>query len=428
MINQTRQRIMLMTIVLILACCGFQTGAAEPIPIRIMLVGIPPAVISTFQTELLPAFEKQNPDIKVELTTANWTTRPNKMLVEMAAGVGPDIVSTGAANPPIEAAQGLLMPIDKYLAQWKGRDRIQPGLWENQRYDGKTYGVPQYVDLRLFAYFKDQVQEAGYPENFRPNSWDELRRAAAKLNRMDGDKLVRRGMSWAWTSTAAGTAQSYAWFMAMNGSNPISDDMRQVTLNTSKGIETLQYLADLYDTVNPTTNVATNLTFTAGTVSIAQTNSGTVTTLQQNAPELLANIGVFSPRFSSSAAPIAQAFPNGLAITAGCKYPDEAWRVLEYLLSQEVMEQVMMETGWVMSRMDLYNTVRTKLPDLLGWFEEMQYAKTMSVIPNTSQLMPLLTGYIYKVYNKEQSVTAALENASREWQTSINEFWAQSSK
>jgi len=150
-------------------------------------------------------FEEIHPEVSIELTELTWERGGDKKKIAIAAGVGPDIITGTLPMQLIE--QGMVEPIDPYLALEEREDYFKPAL-DAFTYEGKIYGWPWYltgsvmfVNLDLFRRYGVEPPEADW-------NYAEFLDSARQLTRdADGDGqpdsygfgfLVRPGDTNAW--------------------------------------------------------------------------------------------------------------------------------------------------------------------------------------------------------------------------------------
>ncbi len=124
-------------------------------------------------TQLMPAFEKENPGVRVEVQQIPWTAAHEKMLTAYVGEATPDLAMLGNTWVPEFVALNALEPLDEMAARSKviRRDDFFPGIWKTNVVGGKTYGIPWYVDTRLIFYRSDILAKAGYTR--MPETWAE---------------------------------------------------------------------------------------------------------------------------------------------------------------------------------------------------------------------------------------------------------------
>lgn len=133
--------------------------------------------------ELLPAFEREHPGLRVEVQAIPWTAAHEKLLTAYAADAMPDLLQLGNTWIPEFAALGALEPLQPRTNASAVIDTADyfPGILDTNRIDGQLLGVPWYVDTRLLFYRRDILRAAGVVE--APRTWDEWASAMAAVQR-----------------------------------------------------------------------------------------------------------------------------------------------------------------------------------------------------------------------------------------------------
>ena len=124
-------------------------------------------------TQLLPAFERSHPGVRVDVQQLPWSAAHEKLLTAFAGDSTPDICQLGNTWIPEFVALNALVPLDADIASSAivdARDYF-PGIWDTNRVGGKLYGVPWYVDTRLLFFRRDLLALAGFTAP--PRSWPE---------------------------------------------------------------------------------------------------------------------------------------------------------------------------------------------------------------------------------------------------------------
>src|SRR5919106_1101184 len=130
-----------------------------------------------FWRDLIGRFESANPGAKVKLQTVSWTDINQKVTTLVSTNQAPDILNLDAyAN---FAGDELLLPAEEVLSPETQADFIDK-FAENGKLDGTQYGIPFVGSVRGLFYNKDIFRKAGVQKP--PETWDELRDAAAKID------------------------------------------------------------------------------------------------------------------------------------------------------------------------------------------------------------------------------------------------------
>jgi multiple sugar transport system substrate-binding protein len=165
---------------LLTAGCGGGTEADER-TIRFWAMGAEGEVVE----QLVPEFERRNPGIRVQVQQIPWTAAHEKLLTAFVGGATPDVSQLGNTWVPEFQALDALEPLDARVAATPSVSRADyfAGIWDTNVIDGRTYGLPWYVDTRVLFYRPDLLAAAGYPQP--PTTWagwmDALRKMKARM-------------------------------------------------------------------------------------------------------------------------------------------------------------------------------------------------------------------------------------------------------
>jgi multiple sugar transport system substrate-binding protein len=132
-------------------------------------------------SQLIPAFEREHPGIKVDVQQIPWSAAHEKLLTAFVGDATPDIAMLGNTWVPEFVALDALEPLDTLVARSSDVPRPDyfPGIWSTNVVDSATYGIPWYVDTRVIFYRSDLLAKAGYPQ--MPTTWADWRAAMEKI-------------------------------------------------------------------------------------------------------------------------------------------------------------------------------------------------------------------------------------------------------
>jgi multiple sugar transport system substrate-binding protein len=126
--------------------------------------------VSTWWKELIAAYEKRYPDVRINLQQVPFAQFVKQMTVRFAAGNPPDIVHLPSRDFASFADQGWLEPLDERLkrtdipANW-------PALQSEMQWNGKAQGVLLMGYGGMLFYNEQKLKDAklGVPKN--PEEW-----------------------------------------------------------------------------------------------------------------------------------------------------------------------------------------------------------------------------------------------------------------
>ncbi|MGI6543692.1 MAG: ABC transporter substrate-binding protein [Limnochordia bacterium] len=275
-------------------------------------------------TKLIEEFEALHPDIDVEI---NWIpggtamVLMERLLVQVAAGVAPDVFWTHNYLSYDLLSLGLVRPLDPLMADDPDFQITEyyPNALNDYLFDGLLYGLPRETSSTALYYSIDNFNNAGLSAPTGNWTWDTLLDAAKKLT----DTQARRwGLS---APTGHGTAVIMAW---QNGGRYFDDTLTQPQFDAPENVQAFQWIADLMHTwgVSPKMGELNKTTgFNAGQIAMVYDIRGATTHYRTaNVDWDVAPL----PRGKQQANRTAS---SGHAICAETKHPEAAWQLVKWL-------------------------------------------------------------------------------------------------
>ncbi|MGV3615579.1 MAG: ABC transporter substrate-binding protein [Fimbriimonas sp.] len=306
----------------------------KPVTIEVSVWGMP--FENALYTDVyIPEFERQNPGIKVRF--CHFEDYGNRILLSHAGGIAPDVVRQGMDGGMAWIDRGLNRPLDAYIDGPDGIDRNDfiPTLWTGLMSGGKTYGVPQDINIQGLYYNRDLFDKAGLKYPDETWTWKDLKEAADRLTE-DKDKdghpeVVGLDLSW--------NAGGFLPFMLQNGGHLWEKDRMTPAFNTPETAEALKFYKSLMRTYSLTRSdsqrggLGPDKFFEQGRIAMYIDGSWRTPALQQHAAKL--NFGVAPLPMNKKAMSVSGSCY--WAISRDSKHPDVAWKLVKYLSSQEAL-------------------------------------------------------------------------------------------
>ena len=126
--------------------------------------------------EMIPEFERRNPNIKVIVQQIPWSAAHEKLLTAVVGESTPDVAQMGNTWIPEFAA---VRALDDLSGIALDRSDYFPGIWATNVVGGTLYGIPWYVDTRVLFYRSDILTSVGYAN--APRTWAEWLDAMEKI-------------------------------------------------------------------------------------------------------------------------------------------------------------------------------------------------------------------------------------------------------
>ena len=139
------------------------------------------------QNEVIPAFQQQNQQVKVEYVGSGVDDEDFKtqLALDLRTGGGADVVSVDGPWVGEFAQAGFLKPLDQVVGaeanSWDGWSQIPKAVAGIMDFQGKHYGIPTGTDGRVLYFNKKLFARAGLPRDWQPKSWDDILAAGRQL-------------------------------------------------------------------------------------------------------------------------------------------------------------------------------------------------------------------------------------------------------
>jgi len=189
---------------------------------------------------LISAFEKANPNIKVNLQTAPTNTDTNRadLVTTISGGAKtPDVFMGDVIWPGQFGAHDLALPLSKYLPK-SFFSRFAPGLVAGASYKGQVYGAPFFQD-QGFLYYRKDLLAADHMAV--PKTWQQLASEAATLVKQH---KVKYGFVFEGASYEGGTCDFMEYYADTGGSVLNASDSKSV-FNVGDATKVLTFLRGL---------------------------------------------------------------------------------------------------------------------------------------------------------------------------------------
>ncbi|MDR6687211.1 multiple sugar transport system substrate-binding protein [Arthrobacter sp. 1088] len=240
--------------VLALAGCGGGQNAADGKVTLKMVESLTNPTRTETLKKLISGFERENPDIKVDLISPPTDQADQKIQQMLQSGKGIDVVEARDITVGSFGANNWLYDMTKDLDGWDGWNNLTENAVTYSKQNGRTYYIPYgFYGLSLF-YRSDLVKDAGF--DGPPSSWSEMVEQAAALNKPSENKFgyAFRGGTNA-NSNAVAIIEAYV-ADEIDRENAFKLTSGKTIFSSPKAQEAMDLYIDLFKKGSPPSSVA----------------------------------------------------------------------------------------------------------------------------------------------------------------------------
>ena len=365
---------------------------------------------------LVGKFNQQHSDIKFEVVEAPSDSNQVEDLYTSSFLLGNspyDMIYMDIVWTPKFAAAGWLRDLSDRLDPEEA-EKYLAGDLAGGMYQDKLYRLPFRSDAGMLYYRQDLLEQAGYSEP--PETFEELLSVSQDLQQQG---LADWGYVWQ-GKQYEGLAAMFVEILQGNGAYWVNPETSEVGLDRPEAIAAVEFLKEAISLkVSPpgVTTYAeeeTRLLFQNGKAAFLR-NWPYVYSLALDsniAGKYSIKPMVHAPGKSSGAT----LGGWGLGISTTTKHADAAWEVLEFLSSEESQREFILETGFVPSRVMLFNDPQivakyNYYPQLL---EVVQSSALRPPIAQYAQASDILQRYLSSAITGKITPKVAMEKAANE--------------
>ena len=365
---------------------------------------------------LVEKFNQQHSDIRFEIVAAPSDSNQVEDLYTSSFLLGNspyDVVYMDIVWTPKFAAAGWLRDLSDRLRSEEAQEYLEADI-AGGMYQDKLYRLPFRSDAGMLYYRRDLLEEAGYPEP--PETFDELLTVSQDIQQQG---LTDWGYVWQ-GKQYEGLAAMFVEILQGNGAYWVNPETQEVGLDQPEAIAAVEFLREaIAKRVSPpgVTTYAeeeTRLLFQNGKAAFLR-NWPYVYSLAADsniAGKYSIKPMVHVPGKNSGAT----LGGWGLGISTSTKHPDAAWQVLEFLSSEESQREFILETGFVPSRVALFNDPKIVAkydyyPQLL---DVVRSSALRPPIPQYAQASDILQRYLSAAITGKMTPEESMQAAASE--------------
>ncbi|MEG4074593.1 ABC transporter substrate-binding protein [Microcoleus sp. Pol14C2] len=362
-------------------------------------------------------FEQKNPDIRINLIEGPFDTNLIENLYTSAFLLGEspyDIINMDIVWVPKFAAAGWVSDLTDRIPPEQLSKFIQ-GNVEGGRYRGKLYRIPHASDAGMLYYRKDILEQAKIPA---PKTFEEMVKISQNLQ-----KQGKATWGYLWQGKQyEGVSAMFVEVLSGFGGFWANPQTFEVGLDKPEAIKAVEFLKN---------------TIASGISPPGVTTYGEEETrlLFQNGKALflrnwpyvwkLANAGGSNVRGKIAIEPMLSSTGKtggsclggwGWGIAKTSKHPEQAWKAIQYLTSEETQRKFILETGLIPSYKSLFTNkeIVAKYPHYPQLLKVVERPALRPPLAQYAQASDILQRYLSSAFTGRMSAEQAMKAAASE--------------
>jgi multiple sugar transport system substrate-binding protein len=355
-------------------------------------------------------FQREHPSIRVEIrATPDAADQRRQLYVQWlnARATEPDVLQLDVVWTPEFAAAGWIAALDRFQP---ALDSFFPATVAATRWRGTAYALPWFVDVGMLYWRTDLVPHP-------PRDVSELSSLASQARDAGGPPF---GLVWQGGRYEGLVTVFLEYLGAFGGA--VLDDQGAVVVDSAAAQRALTAMLDAVyvDRVVPPSVLTwqeeqTRFAFQNGQAVFMRNWPYAFALLQEPSSRVAGRFAVAPMPAAPGGAPTATLGGSVLAINAHSDQPDEAYRLIDYLVQPAQMIERAKIAGELPPRPSLYGTpelaaaVTMPTADALAIIER---ATPRPVTPVYSELSEILQVSLHRALTRQQTPADALRDAS----------------
>lgn len=392
---------------------GWMVMAQQPVVLTMLMQGQDIANWSAFIKE----FESKNPDIRVTMVEGPFDTNLIEGLYTSAFLLGEspyDVINMDIVWVPKFAAAGWVMDLTDRVTPEKLSKFIQGNI-EGSRYKGKLYRIPHASDAGVLYYRKDLLEKINVKP---PETFNEMVQISRKLQQQEN---ITWGYLWQ-GKQYEGVSAMFVEILEGFGGFWVNPETLEVGLDRPEAMQAVEFLrSTISNRISPpgvTTygEEETRLLFQSGGAVFLRNWPYVWRLANQQGSKVAGKVGV-KPMIHSSANVGGSCLGGwGWGISATSRHPEEAWRLIEYLTSEDTQKRFTLETGLVPSYRSLFTDpdVVAKYPHYPQLLKAVQKPALRPPLAQYAQASDILQRYLSAAFTGRMNPEQAMKSAANE--------------
>jgi multiple sugar transport system substrate-binding protein len=348
-------------------------------------------------------FERDNPGVKVVREIApQSSTQIHDLLAQKFKNRDArlDVFFMDAVWPAEFASAGWALPLDRYFAAVE-QEKFLPATVSANRYRGRIFGVPVFIDTGLLYYRKDLLEKYAIAP---PQTWNQMVQAAKTILSREQDRQLV-GFSGQFKQYEGLVCNMMEYILSNGGA--LWDEKRMISaLDQPAALQAVRFVRDhIIGEISGRGMLAYEepeslALFTQGRAIFHRNWPYAWAIANDPASSKVAGRVGMSPLPGFAVGTGAAALGGWqLGISRYSRNPDLAWRFVEFMTGPDVQKRIALATGRAPTRAALYddNEIAAKIPQLKSLLASFKRAVPRPTTPVYVPLSNIMQRYFSSV-------------------------------
>ena len=363
----------------------------------------------TLMNVLIPAFEAENPGIKVNAVSHEWAELHDKVLVSANSNALPDVARCDIAWLPEFQKMGILTALDEEMADFADvSGRLLDSAMSTAVIGGHYYALALNTNSKIVFYNTAMLEAAGVKVPATMEEWAET------VKKLSGENANGQQV-WGWNEPAL-AGWNICPFIWSFGGSLTNEDQTAATgfINSPATVKAIETFAELVKAGGITG-------FNAGDIPMTDGFGTGRYAMMLEGPWKSAELAGAYPDVAYGTAPIPAGEGGSISVLGGediamfnSAYKEAAWKFMQFMTS-EYAETEMAKCGQIPVNKAALESETVKAADYAPFIEAIQTAKARPTVAAWSEMDNDLQVAMNAVVTGEKTAQEAMDELAVAW-------------
>ena len=363
----------------------------------------------TLMNVLIPAFEKENPGIKVNAVSHEWAELHDKILVSANSNALPDVARCDIAWLPEFQKMGVLVALDEAMPDFaEVSGKLLDSAMSTAVIGGHYYALALNTNSKIVFYNKAMLEAAGVEVPVSMDAWIEA------VKKLSGENANGQQV-WGWNEPAL-AGWNICPFIWSFGGALTNEDQTTATgyINGSETVKAIETFAELV-------KAGAITGFNAGDIPMTDGFGTGRYAMMLEGPWKSAELAGAYPDVAYGTAPIPAGEGGSISVLGGediamfnSANKEAAWKFMQFMTS-EYAETEMAKCGQIPVNKTALESETVKNADYAPFIEAIQTAKARPTVAAWSEMDNGLQVALHAVVTGEKTAQEAMDELASAW-------------